>query len=76
MDLTLGQQQYLKLICAVESFGYRLFLENMSENNAWKVFRPDEVALHNTKGDCWLIIDGKVYDISGFEHPGKAYFCY
>lgn len=32
----------------------------------------EEVAQHNTKEDCWVIIHGKVYDVSEFlpEHPG------
>ena len=32
----------------------------------------DEVKLHNTFGDCWLIIRGKVYDVSQYmeRHPG------
>ncbi|MFQ5493299.1 MAG: cytochrome b5 domain-containing protein [Candidatus Dojkabacteria bacterium] len=32
----------------------------------------EEVAKHNTKTDCWLAIEGKVYDVSGFVgiHPG------
>ena len=31
-----------------------------------------EVAKHNTASDCWSVIDGNVYDLSGFlpEHPG------
>ncbi|KAJ9466594.1 NADH-cytochrome b5 reductase 1 [Diplonema papillatum] len=31
-----------------------------------------EVAEHNRSRDCWLILDGKVYDVSSFamEHPG------
>ncbi len=35
-----------------------------------------EVAAHAVQGDCWLVIDGKVYDLSGFEevHPGDGAF--
>ncbi|RME52388.1 hypothetical protein D6783_04665 [Candidatus Woesearchaeota archaeon] len=32
----------------------------------------EEVSLHASKDDCWMIIDGKVYDITAFfrKHPG------
>ncbi|KAA8516209.1 hypothetical protein F0562_019388 [Nyssa sinensis] len=37
-----------------------------------KVHAFDEISKHNQKGDCWLIISGKVYDVSPFmdDHPG------
>ncbi len=28
------------------------------------------VASHNRPGDAWIVIDERVYDISGFPHPG------
>merc|ERR1712194_314815 len=32
----------------------------------------DEVAKHATKEDCWVVIDGKVLDVTKFlpDHPG------
>ncbi|KAJ1432238.1 cytochrome b5-like heme/steroid binding domain-containing protein [Ochromonadaceae sp. CCMP2298] len=31
-----------------------------------------EVAKHSTSEDCWIIVDSKIYDISGYidDHPG------
>jgi len=32
----------------------------------------DDVAKHNTKTDCWVVVNGQVLDVTGFlsEHPG------
>jgi len=34
----------------------------------------EEIAAHSTEGDNWLVIDGKIYDVSKFArvHPGGA----
>lgn len=42
-----------------------------------KVFTLEEVSKHNTKEDCYIIIDNNVYDMSKFDHPGgKIIFNY
>ncbi|MCD7445933.1 Cytochrome b5 isoform A [Datura stramonium] len=37
-----------------------------------KLITMEEASQHNTKDDCWVVIDGKVYDVSSYldEHPG------
>ncbi|KAH7101922.1 acyl-CoA dehydrogenase NM domain-like protein [Auriculariales sp. MPI-PUGE-AT-0066] len=44
----------------------------MSAQKQLKEFTTDEIAKHNKSGDLWVIIDGKVYDLSKFQnlHPG------
>ncbi|KAF7310095.1 Acyl-CoA dehydrogenase [Mycena indigotica] len=39
---------------------------------ATKQFTKEEVALHNKQGDLWIVIDGRVFDVSRFAamHPG------
>nr|ANQ46484.1 cytochrome b5 [Santalum album] len=39
---------------------------------AGKVFTLAEVSEHHTPQDCWLVINGKVYDVTKFleDHPG------
>lgn len=44
------------------------------EGNAgdFPTYTVEDIAIHNTPEDCWLIIDGGVYDVSSFVrlHPG------
>ncbi|KAL4283289.1 hypothetical protein GQ457_16G027580 [Hibiscus cannabinus] len=37
-----------------------------------KVFTLAQVSEHNNPKDCWLVINGKVYDVTNFleDHPG------
>tara|TARA_R110002050_G_scaffold68219_2_gene148024 strand:+ start:327 stop:593 length:267 start_codon:yes stop_codon:yes gene_type:complete len=36
------------------------------------VYTEEDVAEHNTRHDCWIIIQGRVYDLSSWitKHPG------
>jgi cytochrome b involved in lipid metabolism len=37
----------------------------------------EEVSQHNSPEDCWLIINGKVYDITSYkDHPGGTEMLY
>lgn len=39
-----------------------------------KVLSMDEIAKHNNASSCWLLIEGKVYDVTSYiyQHPGNA----
>ena len=39
-----------------------------------RTYSRKEVAQHKRRADCWLTIESKVYDVSGFlaQHPGGA----
>ncbi|PIM99080.1 Cytochrome b5 [Handroanthus impetiginosus] len=37
-----------------------------------KLYTMEEASQHNTSDDCWVVVDGKVYDVTTYldEHPG------
>jgi len=34
--------------------------------------KMDQIALHNTSSDCWVVVNNRVYDVTDFipQHPG------
>lgn len=59
--------------------GYFVFGKNKpaaqeeSQSEILSTFSMDEVAKHATGDDCWLVIDGGVYNVTSFvpRHPGE-----
>ncbi|EKM54168.1 uncharacterized protein PHACADRAFT_257822 [Phanerochaete carnosa HHB-10118-sp] len=51
-----------------------------AKNAGTKSFSKEEVAKHNKKSDCWVIVDNQVLDVTNFlpDHPGgeKAILLY
>ncbi|XP_022729763.1 cytochrome B5-like protein isoform X1 [Durio zibethinus] len=45
---------------------------NANNSKASKSYSKAEIALHDKRTDCWIIIKDKVYDVSSYveEHPG------
>jgi len=43
-----------------------------SPQQTGRLIRPAEVLAHSTQGDCWVVADGHVLEISSFiqSHPG------
>ncbi len=35
-----------------------------------KKYPWSEIGKHKKRGDCWLVVDGNIYDVSQFNHPG------
>ncbi|XP_020264968.1 cytochrome B5-like protein isoform X2 [Asparagus officinalis] len=74
----------MALVIALILFGSLLFFPRLSKKGATtssntklstegvKTYTKGEVSMHNTRDDCWIIVKGKVYDVTPyvFEHPG------
>jgi cytochrome b involved in lipid metabolism len=46
--------------------------DNAGEESAQTTYTAAQIAEHDAAGDCWMAIDGKVYDVTEFigRHPG------
>lgn len=74
----------LAFIIVGGGLAYYLLNNNKNDNSEEKtqettipnaaVYSLDTVSMHNTKSDCWLLIQGEVYDVTKFvnSHPGGA----
>jgi cytochrome b involved in lipid metabolism len=53
----------------IDGFGPGSEIEDISNRNT---YTSEQVLMHNQPDDCWMIITGKVYDVSEFVnvHPG------
>jgi cytochrome b involved in lipid metabolism len=49
-------------------------VENGSEQTSVKSFTWEEIKTHNKRTDSWIVLDGKVYNVTNFmkKHPGGA----
>ncbi len=56
---------------SVQDYSGELVIEEPGYED--KGLTKEEVALHDTTGDCWIIFGGEVYDISSFisNHQGR-----
>ncbi|CDW80177.1 cytochrome b5 [Stylonychia lemnae] len=48
--------------------------ENKAQQAQDRQITKDEITAHSAEGDCWLLIEGKVYDVSPYmdKHPGGS----
>ncbi|MCX6803226.1 MAG: cytochrome b5-like heme/steroid binding domain-containing protein [Candidatus Diapherotrites archaeon] len=56
--------------------GTNLLDNNSSPNNSTNIsLTASEVAKHSANGNCWMIINGNVYDLSSYvSHPGGSIY--
>lgn len=70
------EESKLRPLIAPPSGGNQfMFMRNPSGSTSAQQLRQinmEEVALHNKANDCWIVINSKVYDITGYIqfHPG------
>merc|ERR1712146_298783 len=46
------------------------------KTNALKEFTVEEVARHQSKGDCWVVLNNQVYDVTEFLRSSRWQECH
>ncbi len=68
-------RMFVPVILAVAILGifFTVFKGNGLQMNENREITSEELATHATREDCWLAIEGTVYDVTKFipMHPGK-----
>jgi flavocytochrome c len=68
-----GIEQYSRSCpVAKKCFNRLALIKNQLVSGGLKEYTKEDVAKHNKKGDCWVILWDQVYDVSKFmiDHPG------
>lgn len=63
----------LGLVAVILLVGGGFFLKGKVQGDSTRGIVMDELSSHSTREDCWLSIEGKVYDVTKFipMHPGR-----
>ncbi|MCL7036561.1 hypothetical protein MKW94_014934 [Papaver nudicaule] len=59
----------INILCCNDVVTFRSYATYIQES---KLYTRAEIALHNKRTDCWIIIKNKVFDVTPYveEHPG------
>ena len=46
--------------------------EKKDQEPTFLAYALDQISLHNTAGDCWLVFENEIYDVSEWSYPGQT----